>query len=88
VTRYYSVPGELPDLYQQARAAVVQSGFADVQDTSPNCDLITNAARCSIAAASADVRIEVYIFGPGEDPDQVGVGVLEQPTVRITARHP
>ena len=65
VTRYYSVPGALPDLYQQARAALVQGGFGDVRDNAPNCDLLTYAA--SLLASRNECR--------RVDPDQsVSVG--------------
>lgn len=88
VTRYYSVPGELPDLYQQARAAVVQSGFADVQDVSPNCDLLTNGALCTIVARGDDVQIAVNLYPAGQDVDALGIALPERPTVRVIAEHP
>ena len=86
VTRYYSVVGALPDLYQQARGALAEAGFGDIQDTRPSCDLLTNAAPCSITATRDGVRIEVYVFPADQDVDALGIAVPGQPTVRIVAR--
>jgi hypothetical protein len=76
----------MSDLYKEARAAVEASGFGNIRDTSPSCDLITNAARCAIFATKGDVTLELYVFDAGTDPDEVGVGVPGQATVRIVAR--
>ena len=87
VTRYYSAPGPLPDLYQDARSDVLAAGFGDLVDSHPECDLETNAARCSMAATHGEVRIEIYLFPDGQDVDAFGVSVPGQATVRVIARH-
>src|SRR5690349_9350259 len=85
-TRYYIASGALPDVYQQARVAVIAAGFANVQDVAPSCDVVSNGPRCSFSATEGDVQLEVAVFGEGADPDGVGVGFPGEPTVRFTAR--
>jgi hypothetical protein len=87
ITRYYSVPGALPDLYQQARAALTQSGFSDLVDNAPACDLNTNAARCSILARRDTMQIQIGLYPAGADVDALGIGVAGESTVRIIAQH-
>jgi hypothetical protein len=87
VTRYFSISGELPDLYQQARAAIVQAGFDNIEDFAPKCDLDTNVAQCSLSATRGTVRIGVYLYPAGQDVDEQGVAISGQPTVKIVTRH-
>jgi hypothetical protein len=85
VTRYYGAAGGLVAVHDEARSTAEQAGFAVTEDTSPNCDFNTVAARCAFVATKGPVRLEVYVFDPGVDPDRVGVGTPGQPTVRIIA---
>ena len=88
VTRYHSVPGALPDLYQQARAALVQGGFGDVRDFAPNCDWLTyGGPLCSLLATNGDVLIQINLYPSDENVDGLRVGIPGQPTVRIIAQH-
>jgi hypothetical protein len=86
VTRYYTVSGKLPDMFQEAKSAIVAAGFGHVEELFPNCDLNTNGALCSINATKGDLRMEVNLYPPGDDVDSLGISVTDQPTVRITVR--
>jgi hypothetical protein len=88
VTRYYSSAGALPDLYQEARSAVVASGFGSIEDIAPDCDLSTNGGRCVIIATRDAVQIEFYFFPDGQDVDALGVAIPGLPTVRVIAERP
>ncbi len=88
VTRYFSVPGNLPDLYQQARAALAKTGFSDVQDNAPNCDWPTYGGPvCSLRATQDDVQIQINLYPSDQDVDGLGIATPGQPTVRIIAQH-
>jgi hypothetical protein len=86
--RYYNSAGALPDLYQEARSAGVASGVGSIEDVAPNCDLITNGARCVIIATRDAVQIEFYFFPDGQDVDAIGVAISGLPTVRVIAERP
>ena len=88
VTRYYSVPGALPDLYQQARTALVQTGLGDIEDHWPSCDALTyRGPLCSLLATHGDVRIQIALYPSDENVDGLGIATPGQPTVRIIAEH-
>lgn len=60
IFRYYTADGALPELFFQARDALVGAGFAITHERSPNCDPLTNGSPCSMAIADhATVRIIV-----------------------------
>ena len=88
VTRYYIVPGALPDLYQQARTALVQSGFGEIEDHSPNCDALTyGGPLCSLLTTKDDVLIQISLYPSDQNVDGLGIATPGQPTVRIIAEH-
>ncbi|MBI3751573.1 MAG: hypothetical protein HY263_07960 [Chloroflexi bacterium] len=83
--RYYLPTGALPDLFQDARKAVVDAGFTDLFEGHPNCDLKSNGAVCVITATRGDVRLEINLYPPGEDVDSLGLSLPDRPTIRIVA---
>jgi hypothetical protein len=86
VTRYFTVTGDLPDLFQSAKRAIVADGFGNLEESFPTCDLDTNGAPCSITATKGDLRIEVNLYRPGDDVDSLGISKPDHATVRIVVR--
>lgn len=86
VTRYFVVTGDLPDLFQEARTAVVAGGFSGLEELSPECDRDTSGAPCGINATKGDIRIQIDLYRPGQDVDSLGVAIPEHPTVRVILR--
>ncbi len=88
VTRYYSVTGALPDLYQQARTALVQSGFGKIEDHWPSCDALTyRGPLCSLLTTKGDVLIQIALYPSDENVDGLRDRHSGQATVRIIAQH-
>jgi hypothetical protein len=83
--RYYVPVGALPDLFQQAKQAVVAAGFTDIFEGHPACDLNTNGAVCVITASKGAVRLEINLYPVGKDVDSLGLSMPDRPTVRIVA---
>lgn len=86
VFRYYTADGALPELFLQAKDALVGAGFVITHERSPNCDLLTNGSPCSISATKANVQLSVDFYRAGEDVDSQGVAIADHATVRIIVR--
>jgi hypothetical protein len=86
VTRYFTATGDLPDVFQNAKRAIVAEGFGHLEESFPNCDLDTNGAPCSITAIKGDLRMEVNLYRPGDDVDSLGISIPDHATVRIVVR--
>ena len=85
VTRYYTVDGDLPDLFNEARRALLEGGFGQPSELFPNCDApSTNGGLCSISGSRGDLRIRVNLYPPGRNAGVPDVAVPGQATVRIT----
>lgn len=86
--RYYTAPGNLPDLLAVAADATRAAGYSDVFVADPDCDANTNGARCSITARSDEVLLLVGVYPPGDDVDHLGLARADQATVRFSAQAP
>jgi hypothetical protein len=86
VTRYFVVSGDLPDVFQQAKGAIVKEGFGKLEEAFPHCDLNTDGPPCSMNATKGALRMEVDLYRPGKDVDSLGVSTADHATVRIVVR--
>jgi hypothetical protein len=86
--RYYTAPGDLPDLLAVAEEAIRAAGYSDVFVASPLCDRNTNGALCSITARSDEVLLIVGVYPPGDDVDHLGLARADQAVVRFNAQAP
>ena len=86
VFRYYAVSGDLPDLFQQARTALVAEGYEGLEELSPNCDRNTDSSPCGLSATKGHIKIAVDLFRPGRDVDSLGISVPDHAIVRIIVR--
>ena len=83
VVRYYLEPGLPRDIYEAARSAVGQAGFAIDRDSEPDCE--PSEVPCGFIALRGADQVNVAIYQPGED-DGTGVARPDHVTVRITAQ--
>jgi hypothetical protein len=86
VFRYYSVRGDLPDLFQQAETAIVAEGYGELQELFPSCDLNTDSSPCGLTATKDDIKIAVDLYRPGRDVDSLGISVPDRAIVRMIVR--
>jgi hypothetical protein len=86
VARYFLVGGDLPDLFQEAKSAIVAEGFGGIQELFPKCDFNTDSAPCSLLGTKGELSIQVDLFRPGKDVDSLGISVADRATVRIIVR--
>lgn len=84
VTRYFLVSGELTNVLEQAQIALAGQGFANIEVVDPECDSTLSGPKCVLTAAKEGMSIQVNIYPPGEDVDQLGLSKPDLATVRIT----
>ena len=88
VTRYFLVARQPTDALQDAKAAIAAQGFGDVEVTHPACDVVSSGPPCYLTARTGDIAIEVNVYRPGEDVDQLGLSKPDETIVRmIVHRH-
>jgi len=83
VTRYLLVSGELTDVLDQVKAALGEGSFRDIEVHSPACDSTLSGPRCSMTGTKEGMVIQVNIYPPGEDVDQLGLSRLDLAMVRL-----
>jgi hypothetical protein len=88
VTRFFNAPGGLSSIFREARTALEQSGFTNVKETQPDCDMVTNGPRCFLAAARAGVAVDFTFFPAKQEFGGVDIAVSDEATIRVIARKP
>ncbi len=61
-------------------------GFSGVEVANPGCDVSSSGPPCSFYATKDELRIEVGIYRPGDNVDQLGLATGDQATVRMIVR--
>lgn len=85
--RYYLADGTGGDVYAAARAMTIGAGFTLDQEIRPSCDAEpARTPACSFTASRDSELLQVSIFNPGEDPDNVGVAASDGMRVRVIAK--
>jgi len=84
ITRYYLVSGELRDILEEARQALVSHGFVNSEVVYPNCDSALSGSKCFFNAAKTGMEVSVNLYAPGEVVDHLGMPTSDMATVRIT----
>ena len=86
--RYYLVDGETgSDAYAEAKAMVIAAGFEVEQEFRPNCDADPpRTPACGFSASRDSDGLQVSLFNPGEDPDNVGVADPDRMQVRLITK--
>ena len=88
VTRYFLVAGEPSEALRDANAAVAAQGFGDMEVTHPACDVVSSGPPCYLTATNGDMAIDVNVYRPGDDVDQLGLSKPNETIVRmIVHRH-
>jgi hypothetical protein len=86
VTRYVLAGEDLVSVYAEARAAVAAAGFGQIQDISPHCDGVAGGPSCGLFAQKNGARLDLNVYAPGQDVDQLGLAAADQATVRVIIR--
>lgn len=86
--RYYLVDGETgSDAYVNAKAMVIAAGFEVEQEVRPNCDADPpRTPACGFSASRDSNGLQVSLFNPGKDPDNVGVAGPDRMQVRLITK--
>jgi hypothetical protein len=83
VTRYYVVVGALADVLQTANIAVAAEGFGGIEVTHPACDVVSSGPPCYLTGTKGELAIDVNVYRPGDDVDQLGLSRPDAAIVRI-----
>jgi hypothetical protein len=86
VHRYYVAEGELTDLRDDVKQAIVEAGYASVQVGAPNCDINDNTGlACSISAIKDGIHLQANVYRLDSDVDGLGLSEQGKSTIRIDA---
>jgi hypothetical protein len=85
---YYLVDAETgADAYAEAKAMITTAGFEVDQEIRPTCDADPpRTPACGMSASKDSDFLQVSLFNPGEDPDNVGVADPNRMQVRLIAK--
>jgi hypothetical protein len=85
--RYYIARGTGADIYAAAKSMVTGSGFEVDQEIRPSCNADPpRTPACGLTASRDSAFLQVSIFNPGEDPDDVGISANDAFQVRLIAK--
>jgi hypothetical protein len=83
VARYYLTDMQAIDAYAAAKQMLAAAGFKVDEEFDPDC--AGNAAACVVVASRDSDTIQVSVYGPGEDPDGLGMAQQDRSMIRVTA---
>ncbi len=86
VHRYYLAEGELTDLRDDVKQAIVDAGYTSVQVGAPTCDINDNSGlACSISATMDGIHLLANVYRRDSDVDGLGLSEPGKSTIRIDA---
>jgi hypothetical protein len=86
VARYFLTEQTPAEAQPDAKEALIQTGFKIDEEVAPECDLPPGGAACSLIASRAPDMIQLSLYSPGIDPDNVGVSDPERSLIRVIAQ--